>query len=531
MMKRIASYILLSLVGILLPSCVFENDMSYPVISGEFTVFEVEGSRSVTIDKQNRRVDIVLDELSDITAVKILDYAVSEGTEIVGVIPEVMDLTRPQKYVLRTYQDYEWTISATQPIDRYVVVDNQIGDAEFNMAEKMVFVRVTDTQGLHNVTFRSMKLEPEGAEFISTTGYINVDGVSQEETRAVSFPMTLNCIVVRYFDLEYEGEVIRWVLKVIQEKISLNVSSVNAWATKAQIKGVYDGNGNPCVQYRKDSDAEWMTDENITIDGINISADITGLEAGTDYQVRFMNEGKYSPVSEFRTEEASQLYNFSFDNWYLDGKVWYPYLSDSSPDEKVWDSANKGAANFIGSSTVPDDTYSVSGYSARMESRYAVIAFAAGNLYTGKFGKIAGVGAELDWGTPFTSRPTALKGYYSYSPRPIDRVKAPYEDMMGQMDKCQILVILADWEGPFRINTTAGHFVDVASDPHIIAHAVMESDEITDGFVEFTLPLEYRDLERKPKYVVVACCASYLGDYFTGGEGSLMYVDEFEFIY
>ena len=28
-----------------------------------------------------------------------------------------------------------------------------------------------------------------------------------------------------------------------------------------------------------------------------------------------------------------------------------------------------------------------------------------------------------------------------------------------------------------------------------------------------------------------SACASYLGDYFTGGVGSLLYVDEFEFVY
>ena len=34
-----------------------------------------------------------------------------------------------------------------------------------------------------------------------------------------------------------------------------------------------------------------------------------------------------------------------------------------------------------------------------------------------------------------------------------------------------------------------------------------------------------------PKYVVISACASSLGDYFTGGVGSVLYVDEFEFIY
>ena len=84
----------------------------------------------------------------------------------------------------------------------------------------------------------------------------------------------------------------------------------------------------------------------------------------------------------------------------------------------------------------------------------------------------------------------------------------------------------------FRINTTTGTFVDVKNDPGIIAFARLETDEDTEGkYKEFTLPLEYRDKTRRPKYLVIACAASYLGDYFTGGVGSTLHVDEFEFIY
>ncbi len=530
-MRRSIGNILFALLTVCAVSCTFENDMSYPVIVAEFTSFEVEGARSVTIDQQNRRVEIVLDELAELDAVKVTGYTVTDGAEVVGAMPETLDLSKSKTLILRTYQDYEWTIYATQPVERYINVVNQASDTEFNLSEKIAIVYVTDNQRLQTVTFDSMKLEREGSRILSTTGYVNDGGISREETVEVALPMTLNCVMLRYFDVEYKGELIRWTVKVVQETVDLKVSSVNAWATKAQIKALFDGAGEPEVQYRKASENEWITVEGAQIAGIGISAEISGLQSGTDYQVRIAREGEFSSVTDFRTEEALQLYNFSFDNWWLDGKVWYPYLQGASSDQKVWDSANKGAATFIGSSTTPDETFAVSGSSARMESKYAVIAFAAGNLYTGRFDKIAGVGAELDWGTPFTSRPASLKGYYSYSPKPIDRVKTPYEDLVGQMDKCQVLVLLTDWDEPFRINTTAGIFVDVASDPHIIAHAVMESDKATDGFEEFNLELEYRDLERKPKYVVVACCASYLGDYFTGGEGSLMFVDEFEFVY
>ena len=530
-MRAAVRNILLALLPVYIVSCTFENNMSYPIVLGEFTSFEVEGAESVIIDPEKRTVEIVLDEVSELNSVEVLGYTLSTDTQLIGEIPDVMDLRTPKHVTLKTYQDYDWTIYAIQPIERYINVNNQSSDTEFNLAERIAIVHVTDNQRLQNVTFNSMKLERVGAEFISTTGYSNKGGQSVEETVPVDFPMTLDCVMLRYFDLDYNGKKIRWAVKVVQEAVDMKITSVNPWATKVQVKGIFDGTSSPVIQYKKASDAEWLDVNDAVIAGIGISAEITGLQSSTEYQVRLACDGEYSSVSDFRTEDAAQLYNFSFDEWWLDGKVWYPYQQNPASDMKVWDSANKGAANFIGSSTTPDETFAVSGSSARMESKYAVIAFAAGNLYTGKFGKIAGVGAELDWGTPFTSRPTALKGYFSYSPKPIDRVKAPYEDLAGQMDKCQILVLLTDWDSPFRINTTAGRFVDVATDPGIIAHAVMESDQVTDGFEEFILPLEYRDMERKPKYVVVACCASYLGDYFTGGEGSLMHVDEFEFVY
>ena len=49
-------------------------------------------------------------------------------------------------------------------------------------------------------------------------------------------------------------------------------------------------------------------------------------------------------------------------------------------------------------------------------------------------------------------------------------------------------------------------------------------------YVEFECVLEYRN-DRKPKYVVAVACSSLYGDYFTGGQGSTMFVDEWEFIY
>lgn len=522
----IALSFLVSIVG-----CTFPNDMSYPIVFGDVLSFDVEGSESVNIDHEALTVTVVLDEVSDISDLAVTAFECSEGAEVVGGVPAVIDLSSPKKFVIKTYQEYEWTISAEQPIERYVKVRNQASDPELNIESRIAVVYVSEAQALKDVVFEDIKLEPEDVRLVSTTGYELVDGQSIQVTQPIEFPMTLNCQILRYFDYKDGDEDIRWTVKVVQEKIDLKVSDINVWAKSAQIYGLYDGNGTPVIEYRQSSDPDWITAQNASVAGVGVSVEIAGLVPATEYEVRIGKDGKYSAVEKFMTEEAAQLYNFSFDEWNLDGKIWYLYPAGATDSQKVWDSANKGAATFIGSSTTPDEVEAVSGSSVRMESKYAVIAFAAGNLYTGSFGKVAGVGAELDWGTPFTSRPVALKGYYKYAPKPIDIVKEPYEAMTGKMDKCQIQVLLTDWDQPFHINTTAGKFVDVAKDPGIIAHAILESDQTTDGFVEFTLPLEYRDLERKPKYVVVSACASSLGDYFTGGVGSVLHVDEFEFLY
>ena len=73
--------------------------------------------------------------------------------------------------------------------------------------------------------------------------------------------------------------------------------------------------------------------------------------------------------------------------------------------------------------------------------------------------------------------------------------------------------------------------MDLEKDPAIIALGEIVTDADTQGkYVEFECVLEYRN-DRKPKYIVAVACSSLYGDYFTGGQGSVMYVDEWEFMY
>lgn len=546
-------YIIFLLPLLLLQSCLIDNDMSYPRIKAEITAFEVEGQKSVSIDADKRTVTVELDEVSDLSAVKVLSASMTEGAACSN-FPEagtVLDLTYPKKFVLSIYQDYEWTISANQSIERYVRCDNQSGEASFNLKDKEVTVYVSDAQDLTKVNILDMKLEPEGSKIVSTTGLELEGGEYVEKTVQCSFPMTLDCILQRHFTVEDRGETVVWTMSVVKKSVDLAVTSANAWCYHVDVEASYNGVGTPYVEYRRQDEQEWTRFDGAVVDGLNIRAMIPGedtssetaerLSPGTAYEVRICTETAQSAAIAFTTGTPDQIENMGFEQWWNskpDNKgSWYP---NSSSSVKIWDTAN-GGTGFLGGTNPTQPEYSFlatsgpdNAVAAKLQS-LKVGMFAAGNLYTGEYleTSVSPIGAKLNWGTPFTARPKALKGYYAYSPAVINEAKAPYENLKGQTDQCQILVILTDMDAPFTVDTANDIFMDQThNNKDIIAYAVYESGEDTGGqYREFNLELEYWRPDATPKYAIVIACASYKGNYFTGGIGSVMYVDEFEFVY
>lgn len=321
------------------------------------------------------------------------------------------------------------------------------------------------------------------------------------------------------------------------QSVEVTTGSVNPWAMFAYVNGEYTTESAPeglGFQYRKASETEW-TDfaGEISYEGKTFSARITGLEPETLYEFRAVSaqDVRDDSAVQFTTEAADQLPNFNFDSWYKDGKNWY--ANADMGDNYFWDSGNKGANTLSEvNPTSPEETFVVSGKAVRMESKYVILAFAGGNIYSGSFGSVSGLGASINFGRPYTCRPTALHGWYSYAPKAIDKVKAPYEDLKGAMDVGKIYVALTDWSSPFNVNTNTGTFFVPDEDPAVIAYGELEIPENSNGeYKEFTIDLEYRDLERIPTHVLVVATASKYADYFTGGVGSTMYIDEFEFLF
>lgn len=525
-MRRIVIYIV-SLVSLLMVCSCIENDLSYPALEPELLSIEFDGQKSVTIDKDSCLVKVVMGENADLSRVKVLSYTTAHDAQVVGGMPEYLDLQDTVSIVLRIYKDVQWRIAATRPIERYIRCDNQAGEPDIDPIRKQAFVYVTESQPLESVRITEMKLEPEGSVIVSTTGFVSEGGHSVPKTEACSFPMTLDCVIMRYFSVDYDGRQIEWSVKFLQKAVAVSIDKVDPWTCSAFVKGTTNGQGTAVVEYRKDSDADWTVWDRLSVSGTSVSAEITGLEENTTYMARVTNGTDTSAEIAFTTGKAEFLPNLGFDDWHMNGSAWMP---DASGAALVWDSANPGTAGLGIVPTTPEEQDVVKGKAARLETMTAMGMLAAGNIYVGQFGKIAGLGAELDWGYPFTSRPLALRGYYKYAPKPVDMAKDPYKGLIGQPDECQIQILLTDWPDRFHINTSKKVFVDFANDKHIIAHGALTSSSADPEYVRFSIPLVYRN-GRTPKYIVIVGAASRYGDYFTGGKGSVLKLDEFELIY
>lgn len=334
--------------------------------------------------------------------------------------------------------------------------------------------------------------------------------------------------------------------------ISLVTRAANAWSNFAMLNAGITAkteafkNDGLVMQWRKAGETEWteIANSELTVDATdNVTTTLKGLTPETTYECRLRyvdgeTEVASNPVS-FTTEKQIPLYNGGFENWWMDGKIAYANEQGVS----YWDTSNEGAASFGGSNTSQETSIVHGGSSAaKLESKYIVIKFAAASLYTGSFGALKGTdGAWLNWGVEHVSRPTALKGYMQYAPANIASSgnqgfssSAPAEAPgRGEPDVCGMYCALLS-ESLVVDNTDMSTFPDWETDSRVIAYGSLKDEQNvnTNGqWQEVNIPLVYRDLTRKPTHLLVVFSASKYGDYFHGGKGSLLYVDDFELVY
>ena len=290
-------------------------------------------------------------------------------------------------------------------------------------------------------------------------------------------------------------------------------------------------------QYRPKNTDTWM-DVATTVNAAasSASATLTGLTSTTAYEYR-LTDGEISVATgEFTTAVEIALQNGSLDGWDSNSP-------NAATDPKFWDTSNEGAkmGGLTPTQAVTDFVHTQGGKAAKLESGMVDLMggiFAAASLYTGSFGStsIWTQTATVNFGQSFTARPIALKGFYKYTPNVINLVKnvpAGVTIVKDQtLDQCAIYIALA--KKTYTIdNGNQSTFIDFKNDENIIAYGELPSGAATegDGYVEFNIPLKYKNLTDQPTHIIVVCSSSKYGDYMTGGAGSTLYVDDLSLIY
>lgn len=276
--------------------------------------------------------------------------------------------------------------------------------------------------------------------------------------------------------------------------------------------------------------------------GTAYSVTLSGLEAGTTYEYKaFADDFESTNIQTFTTESKYIIPNASMEEWstyaFKNKDIVFP---GPGSEPTVWDSGNEGASTAGATLTNKSEDMKHSGtFSARLESKYVIIKFAAGNIFMGDYVETDGTNGVLALGRPYNgSHPTKLRVWANY--RPSSNLKntsdAAVQDLVTSgCDNGQVYVAITDAVIDIRTNPK-NQKLFTPDDPHVLGYGQVTWKENfgPDGALQMVeIPIEYfeRAKTTKATHLVITCCASKFGDYFAGGDGSLLYLDDFELVY
>ncbi|MBP3356639.1 MAG: DUF4493 domain-containing protein [Rikenellaceae bacterium] len=349
----------------------------------------------------------------------------------------------------------------------------------------------------------------------------------------------------------------------------------NVWATHATLRAVVSPLPGAVYTFYYAPEAlanrsgSWSEAATV-LSGTALSAEVTGLTPATVYVYRVGiavgGQTQYSDTYTFTTDSTGELPDRGFETWTAssDGKYSTPYT-----DTPWWDSGNAGSTLLGGSSVIcyPDESSAPAGStgstSACLHSRFvgfgSMGAFAAGNLFSGSFGGRDGMGGYIHLGRPFTARPESLSGWWKYTRQTINQVKNQPDGVTitkgSTPDAGTVYVVLGDWgndsewmaanttsggekekgtpTSPIVVNTTQKIYFDFKNDSHVLGWGQVIADQTIADWTPFKAEITYSESgkTRKPTHIVIVCSASIYGDYLTGGENSMLWLDDLELNY
>lgn len=314
--------------------------------------------------------------------------------------------------------------------------------------------------------------------------------------------------------------------------------------------------GTPGVEYSKEDEDNWTfvpvsvsakaPRKGLKKAAKNYTVTISGLEAGTKYKYRAAcGDFHGSDIMTFSTESKFTIPYADMETWnaFTIAKTDNCKLPGTQADE-FWGNGNPGSMTMNISLTQESEDMKKSGkYSAKLKSQFvglggSVGKFAAGNLFAGTYIETQGTDGHLKFGRAYNgSHPKALSVWVNYRPGTVEKTSSEVSEIVKDgLDIGQIYVALTT--EPIEIFTKKStRKLFNKDDEQVLAYGEYTFDKTNYGpdgqLQELVIPIEYYEKAKTqtPAYLVIVCSASKYGDYFCGGEGSTMYLDDFELVY
>ncbi len=465
------------------------------------------------------------------------------------------DLTQPRAGEAGSFKKISIYASAVEEITALELSGlTQLG---FTASNDISYLSMTDATKQELVTF-GIDIKCPFATEEYPAGDVRAAKITFEDEMLNKLANGSYSVGIKVTDNKGKSRTATLILEVCDDAVKVTqVEDYDVWATSATLKGSLaksEARGAG-VEYRVAGTGSWSK---VYADGETFTINLSGLTPSTTYQYRAFcdNDGSgsaftSSTVYEFTTEIASQLPNNGFEAWSQPDKVILPAATES---DLYWDSGNHGSATMNKNITTSESAIVNSGsYSAKLQSQFVGLGiigkFAAGNIFTGKYLATDGTDGVLGFGRAFSSRPKSLSGYVKYVPSAIGYTSSDAPECVeGENDKGIIYVALltdytesyTDKNGntytyPMIIQTkSSSRRLFDKNGSNVIAYGEWSSNVSTSSdntMTKFEIPLTYKRTDVKPSAILVVCSASSWGDYFAGGDGSVMYIDDFTLNY
>lgn len=413
--------------------------------------------------------------------------------------------------------------------------------------------------GLPSLYWSFSGIRNNGVE-VNKEGEIEEVAPGKLYTMAFTFSVTDGTL---NFGVKVDDSVVEIDEVIIFEPVSTGLAptpSYEIWAGHARLHADVDESeySDPAeIAFAYYTGGTWQTVAATRVEEGVYTADISGLSPETEYAYKLVIAGEeIGQQLSLTTDSAPQLPNPGFEITSNDeNSKWTSFFASSASEPsartKWWDHGSSASAGMLGagyaichtSTDVPSGIGSSA--SAKLTSINAVVKFAAGNLFSGEFAGLDGMNGKVNFGRPWSSRPTAVRFWYKYKGGKVDFPGGPAASRLnnGDYDRFQVKVAVGTWDyrtfggsinSPVQVNTAdTSTFWDYDAIEGTIAYGqyTEQGTGSETGWRQITIPLVYKSETARPTHFIFSAASSIYGDYFVGSSSSILWLDEVELIY